>query len=84
MSIGEFLYMRLSDSVEDVMVENASRIAANVGKNVEDLIDRYNDISKYLYDLRLMITHIFISSCRIQRFLMRIVRTGLQIFSMVY
>lgn len=50
MFIGQLLYMRLSDSVESVMVGNASQLAANMGKNVEDLIDKYDEISQYLYE----------------------------------
>lgn len=48
--IGQFLYLRLSSSVEDVMVRNASWMAINMGKNIADLIADYNDISKYLYE----------------------------------
>lgn len=50
MLIGQFLYMRLSSGVEAVMVGNASQMAANMGKNTEDVIQKYDAISKYLYE----------------------------------
>lgn len=48
--IGQLLYVRLSDSVESVMVGNAAQMAANMGKNVEDLIEKYDEIARYLYE----------------------------------
>lgn len=50
MFIGQILYMRLSGNVEAVMVGNASQLAANMGRNVEDLIGGYDEISQYLYE----------------------------------
>lgn len=46
----QILYSRLSASVEEVMVSNASQMAVNMGKNVSDLIEKYDDITKSLYD----------------------------------
>lgn len=47
---GQILYMRLSSSVEEVMISNASQMAVNMGKNVSDLIGKYDDITQSLYD----------------------------------
>lgn len=47
---GQILYMRLSAGVEEVMVSNASQMAVNMGKNVSDLIGKYDDITQSLYD----------------------------------
>ena len=47
---GQILYMRLSSSVEEVMISNASQMVVNMGKNVSDLIGKYDDITQSLYD----------------------------------
>ncbi len=47
---GQILYMRLSSGVEEVMISNASQMAVNMGKNVSDLIGKYDDITQSLYD----------------------------------
>lgn len=47
---GQILYTRLSTGVEKVMVSSASQMAVNMGKNVSDLIGKYDDIAQSLYD----------------------------------
>lgn len=50
LSVGENLYARLSADVEELMVENAYQMSVNVGKNASEMIRKYDDITKYLYD----------------------------------
>lgn len=50
LSVGQILYAELASSVENVMIKNAYQMAVNMGKNVSDVIEKYDNIAKYLYD----------------------------------
>lgn len=47
---GQMLYSGLASGVEDVMVGNASQMAVNIGRNASELIEKYDDITRYLYE----------------------------------